>query len=216
MHSRRGFTLIEVVIALAVLAIAFFGMISVITYTTRMNLASRQRTAATLAAERKIEQMLNLAQFDKIYATYSQMTQGLGWDLVDGLEPFVLNDPNELTMPTGWVYPVLGGPIGPQPANLYVRFPLNAAGNGFSEVGSGKFMGNVVYQNPDDPSSPVIGYRDIDLNGDGNTTSMSVQVGQLKVLPVVIEVHWKGAVGPSSGTTGHPFVSYKYTFFKKS
>jgi prepilin-type N-terminal cleavage/methylation domain-containing protein len=214
MHSRRGFTLVEVVIALAVLAFAFFGMISVITYTTRMNLSSRQRTAATLAAERKIEQMLNLAQFDKIYDTFSKMSaadQGLGWDLVDGLEPFILSDPNELTMPSGKVYPALAWP-----ANLYVRFPRNMNDNGFSEVGSGKFMGNVVYQKPDDPSSPVIGYRDIDLNGDGKTDNTSVQVSDLKVLPVVIEVHWKGAVGPSSGINGHPFVSYKYTFFKKS
>ena len=109
------------------------------------------------------------------------------------------------------VYPALAWP-----ANLYVRFPRNMNDNGFSEVGSGKFMGNVVYQKPDDPSSPVIGYRDIDLNGDGKTDNTSVQVSDLKVLPVVIEVHWKGAVGPSSGINGHPFVSYKYTFFKKS
>ena len=51
--SRRtsGFTLIEVVIALAVLAIAFFGLISVITYTTRMNMSTRERMLAMRAAE---------------------------------------------------------------------------------------------------------------------------------------------------------------------
>src|SRR5262245_28469850 len=102
MNSRsKGFTLIEVVIALAVLAVAFFGMISVVTYTTRMNLASQQRTTATRAAEKKIEQMLNTALFDDIYARFSMIgstDQGLGWDKVDGLEYFQLSDPIELTM----------------------------------------------------------------------------------------------------------------------
>jgi prepilin-type N-terminal cleavage/methylation domain-containing protein len=213
-HSSRtgGFTLVEIVIALAVLAIAFFGMISVITYTTRMNLASQQRTTATRAAERKVEQMLNLP-FDKIYAQFSQMgsgDKGFGWDLVDGLEPYVLNDPKELLMATGYPYPALTWN-----ANIYVRFPLNSLGNGFSEVGSGQFFGNAIHQNPEDPSSPIIGYRDIDLNGDGDTSDTSVQVSQLKVLPIVVEVHWKGAVGPNSGTRGHPYVIYKYMFFNK-
>src|SRR5262245_25897285 len=105
----RGFTLVEIVIALAVLAIAFFGMISVITYTTRMNLASQQRTTATRAAERKVEQMLNLP-FDRIYSQFSLMgstDKGFGWDTVDGLESYVLNDPKELQMATGYLYPAL-------------------------------------------------------------------------------------------------------------
>jgi len=210
----RGFTLVEVVIALAVLAFAFFGMISVITYTTRMNLASQQRTLATRAAERKIEQMLNLADFSKIYDQFSRNgsgDQGLGWDVVDGLESYPLTDVKELTMGTGFVYPVNAG-VG---ANLFVRFPLNAAGNGFSEIGSGKFLGNVIYKNPDDPASGIIGYRDIDLNGDGDALDTSVQVSELKILPVIVEVHWKGAVGPATGNLGHPFVSYKYIFLNK-
>jgi len=184
MPSRsRGFTLVEVVIALAVLAFAFFGMISVITYTTRMNLASQQRTLATRAAERKIEQMLNMADYSRIYEQFSKNgpgDQGYGWDIVEGLESYALNQPEELTMATGYVYPVLSPAL---KANLFVRFPLNAGGNGFNEVGSGKFMGNVIYQNPDDPASLILGYRDVDLNG--------------------------------NGTAGHPYVSYKYTFFNK-
>jgi len=213
MSSRsKGFTLIEVVIALAVLAIAFFGMISVVTYTTRMNLASQQRTTATRAAEKKIEQMLNTAQFDDIYARFSMIgstDKGLGWDTVDGLEYFPLSDPIELTMATGYKYP----PI--KDAQLFVRFPLNAAGNGFSEVGSGQFFGNAIHAKPDDPSSPIVGYRDIDLNGNGNTTDPSVQPNELKILPVIIEVHWKGSVVSQTGTSGHPFVSYRYTFFRR-
>ena len=220
MHSRshrpaRGFTLVEVVIALAILAIAFFGMISVITYTTRMNLASQQRTTASRAAERKVEQMLNLASFEKIYDQFSKIgsgDQGMGWDVVDGLEPFQLNDPAELTMGTGYVYPALPASW---KASLYVRFPLNIGGNGFNEIGSGKFFGNAIHQNPDDAGSPVVGWRDLDLNGDGDTTDTSVAVSQLKILPVVVEVHWKGAVGPNSGTKGHPYVIYKYMFFNK-
>jgi prepilin-type N-terminal cleavage/methylation domain-containing protein len=216
MPSRsRGFTLVEVVIALAVLAFAFFGMISVITYTTRMNLASQQRTLATRAAERKIEQMLNMADYSRIYEQFSKNgpgDQGYGWDIVEGLESYALNQPEELTMATGYVYPVLSPAL---KANLFVRFPLNAGGNGFNEVGSGKFMGNVIYQNPDDPASLILGYRDVDLNGNGSTTDPAVQAADLKVLPVIVEVHWKGAVGPGSGTAGHPYVSYKYTFFNK-
>src|SRR5688572_8467110 len=139
MRSRaRGFTLIEIVIALAVLAIAFFGMISVITYTTRMNLASQQRTTATRAAERKIEQMLNANLFDAgTFAEFSKCgpnDKGLGWDTVEGLEGFRLDDPAFLQMATGMNYPPVV-PVTPNTeATLFVRFPLNAAGNGFSEV----------------------------------------------------------------------------------
>src|SRR5689334_7336612 len=152
--NRRvsGFTLVEVVIALAVLAIAFFGLISVITYTTRMNVATRERMLAMRAAEKKIEQMLGCATFDEIFTTYSQQDEGLGWEQVEGLVPF---DPIPLPGPADPKYPTTPKAV------LYVRFPWNATRTGLFEPGSGQFMDN---------KDALGNFADLDLNRNGSTT----------------------------------------------
>lgn len=214
-RRSRGFTLVEVVIALAILAIAFFGMVSVITYTNRMNLNTKQRLLAMRAVEKKIEQMLATASFNDIYLMFSKQgtgDKGYGWDLVPDLDEkraFIIDDPNQLKMPTGYTYPKLSFPT-----NLVVRFPLNSSGSGFSEVGSGEFLGNAVYNVANTPSSGLKEWRNIDLNSDGDNTDTDIQLTDIRVLPVLVEVHWIGVAGPKTGTRGHPFVQYRYTFFR--
>src|SRR6516165_4333483 len=107
MHrSKSGFTLIEVIIAMTVVAIAIFGLVSVITYTTRSNMATKERTLALRAAERKIEQMMTTSPFSDIVDRYNNTTVGWGVDDVEYLLP-----------------------IGGQSHTIFVEFPLGALPN---------------------------------------------------------------------------------------
>jgi type IV pilus assembly protein PilV len=57
-HARqRGFTLIEVLIAVIVLAIGFLGMASLQVTATRLNQRAHQRSQATLLAEDLLDRM---------------------------------------------------------------------------------------------------------------------------------------------------------------
>jgi type II secretion system protein I len=223
MRTRRskGFTLIEVVIALAILAFALFGAISVITYTTRMNIGIRERTLAMRAAERKIEQMLSCGDFSEIYVKFKDQTEGVGWEAVEGLTP---NDPAPLLPPTDagtYQYPTWSNKLLPPPprAVLFVRFPLSADGTSFSEgkdgayPGSGEFTESYVVDGKGQPiidkSTGKLQPVDFDFDGNGKMTDqiLTTDISTLKLLPVSIEVYWKGSVGNTS-------LKYRYIFFK--
>jgi len=229
-RRTAGFSLMEVVIALAVLAFAMFGAVSVITYTTRMNMASREQFLAMRAAEKKIEQMLSCATFDEIFAQFCQQTEGLGWDQV--WESDLTGVPRAVLLPLpnipvadrtvqflgggGFVYPV------PDPkATLFVRFPVsnasNAAANSWRipEAQAGGFIGLK-------DATTAAPKADMDLNSNNRTDdtfsnvvpppvgtiAMTGTTG-LKLLPVQIDVYWKGAAGPAH-------LSYRYTFLRKN
>lgn len=245
LNRRRltlGFTLVEVVIALAILAMAFFGMISVIAYSTRMNQATKERMFAMRAAEAKVEQMLACGGFDNIYPMFSQQKVGLGWDEVreaalDGNQYYALAPVNPpvvpATLPTGFTYPPATNPgskmpspanpaptapsftyVGTPQATVFVRFPLNAGGN-LTEVGTGVFMDNYTV------SGGVKTFVDMDLNGKGGNAESAGAGGtlvltEIKLLPVIIEVIWKGTAGPVSGNKGNTYLQYRYTFFRKT
>jgi len=228
MRSPRsdGFTLVEVVIALSILAFALFGSISAITYCTRMNSVTRERMLALRAAERKIEQMLSVGDFTQIYQNYSLQAQGIGWDVVDGLEPI---DPAPLPPPNDqptYVYPSWTNKTLPPPprAVLFVRFPLSQDGSYFSEGPDGTFKGSGVmtdtYQvdakgnRVKDGGGNIIP-QDFDFNGNGVVTDKILvsQVSTLKLLPVTIEVYWKSAANPGRNV-GPAYLKYQYIFFK--
>ena len=65
-RSRAGISLLEVTIALGVLVLALIGLMSVFTHTTRHNATNRENRAARLAAEQKIEELMN-TPFDQIF-----------------------------------------------------------------------------------------------------------------------------------------------------
>jgi prepilin-type N-terminal cleavage/methylation domain-containing protein len=217
-RRTSGFTLVEVVISLAILAIAFFGLISVITYTTRMNMSTKERMLAMRAAEKKIEQMLSAGDFDSIYTTFGgavgSQTEGLGWEQVEGLEPVV---PAPVAPPTdapiGYNYPTSGArPV------LFVRFPLNSTGNGFNEAGTGAFTDTYTLANANQPASasnPKT-FVDLDLNRNGVNTDAGIVITNCRILPVSVEVYWRGIVGPSRGNTGNNYLIYRYTFLRKT
>jgi prepilin-type N-terminal cleavage/methylation domain-containing protein len=221
-RKSLGFTLMEVVIALAILAVALFGSISVITYTTRMNLSSRERMIAMRAAEKKIEQMLSCTDLVELYNKFSDQTEGYGWEMVDGLEPV---DPAPIGPPPGVLTPYPTG-INVRRPILFVRFPLNNTGTAITEVGSGKFMGCYVV----DAKGKIVADKTgngtpLDQDFDGNTQTdnevLLANLNTLKLLPVTVEVYWKGATGMVTGNSkvgfaGMSTLSYKYTFFKKN
>jgi len=217
-RRNSGFTLVEVVISLAILAIAFFGLISVITYTTRMNMSTKERMLAMRAAEKKIEQMLSSSDFDSIYTTFGgsvgSQTEGLGWEQVEGLEPIVpapVSPPTDA--PIGYTYPTSGArPV------LFVRFPLNAAGTGFDEVGTGSFSDTYTLANPNavpSASNPKV-FVDLDLNANNSNIDANLAITACKILPVSVEVYWRGIVGPTRGNVGNSYLIYRYTFLRKT
>jgi len=221
-RKSRGFTLMEVVIALAILAVALFGSISVITYTTRMNMASRERVLAMRAAEKKIEQMLSCTDLTELYNKFSDQSEGYGWEMVDGLEPV---DPAPLPPPNGVITPYPTG-INTRRPMLFVRFPLNNNGTAITEVGSGAFMGcyqvdakGKIVVDAAGKGTPI----DQDFNGNNKNDEeiLLSNLSTLKLLPVTVEVYWKGSTGivtgnPKTGYAGMCTLSYKYTFFKKT
>jgi len=210
--SKAGFSLVEVVIALAVMAIAFFGMLSVITYTSRINAQLRERMYATRAAEKKIEQMLKSLNFNDLDSFRTQ-NEGLGWEQVLETDPSGFTKPVLLPIPasrrppavvaTGWDY---NAPPGPDDkAVLFVRFPLNASGS-YTETNTGRFCDNYILADPNDPNSKV--YSDLDLDANG-AASGALPIASCKILPVIVEVLWSGVSGPVN------VLRYRYTFYRK-
>jgi type II secretion system protein I len=224
---RAGFTLVEVVIALAILAFALFGAISVISYTSRMNQASRERMLAVRAAERKIEQMLSYGDdLDGMFRQFRQHVEGMEWEQVDGLEPV---DPAPLAPQRdpgnpAYAYPTWSPKVGTPPRRpvLFVRFPLNANGDSFTEVGSGQFANSYQVdpvthlQKKDVAGNPLWLDMDFDQNTKVTDTILTTDtVAKIKQLPVSVQVYWRGTVGPKVGNAGNTYLVYNYTFLKK-
>ncbi len=69
-RRRRGFSLLEVMIALAVIAIALFAALSMIVQTASSKENMREQEIAKEAASAKIEE-IKARTFGEIYATYN-------------------------------------------------------------------------------------------------------------------------------------------------
>ena len=59
--SRSGFTLVEVLVALTIFAIALLGLVSLLTTTIQANAQARRMTAATNLAQDRLEEIRNMA-----------------------------------------------------------------------------------------------------------------------------------------------------------
>ena len=191
-RNQSGFTLIEVIIAMTVVAVAIFGLVSVITYTTRGNLATKQRMIALRAAERKIEQMMTTSPFSSIVDNYNNATQGWGVDTVEYLEP-----------QKGQTY------------TIFVEFPLGAGTNTLNETITGNPATTAdpgwmeLGSMPAGYTADGAGQLNLDLNGNGNITDAAVASTACLIIPVRVRVKWKGVYGNTE-------MVYKYTFLKKS
>ncbi|MBI2900013.1 MAG: prepilin-type N-terminal cleavage/methylation domain-containing protein [Planctomycetes bacterium] len=99
MRHRRGVSLLEVMIALAVIAIALLGIVAVYLKTADVKEANREAQIAKTAATRRFEQIRTTAMtnFNAVLATYQSSTfsvpglnhagtadkQGLGTVMID-------------------------------------------------------------------------------------------------------------------------------------
>lgn len=160
------------------MAVALFGMISVITFTTRSNMATRENMLAMRAAEKKIEEMKN-TNFADIFTTFNAAAE----------QTFDINPSAVKTYGKDDLVPF------PPDAKVgKVKFPVN--GSLLDESQTGALMSNL---------NGAGAVADFDLNGDGKVGGT---VTTYMILPVVIEIHWKGVQGERK-------LSYKHIFFNK-
>jgi prepilin-type N-terminal cleavage/methylation domain-containing protein len=192
-----GFTLVEVVFALAILAMALFGMISVISYSSRSNTVARERMLAMRAAEKQMEIMKNMAAtqpLNAIFKTYSATPTFQVYNdmyLQDPSKP--ATDPVNALVPA--ISPNMGASGGPTPAG---SVSFNLVGAALVETGSGTFLGRL-----DAGGVPV----DVDMDGDGFITGNDQSNNpNLGALPVKIAINWIGVKGP-----GQIILTYIFT-----
>ncbi len=76
MHSTRGVSLVELMIALAVIAIALLGIVGVFLNTLSVKEANREQQIAKTAATRRLEEIRTAAQtdFGTVATTYANTT----------------------------------------------------------------------------------------------------------------------------------------------
>ena len=167
-RTRSGFTLVEVMVALALVAFALMGFSRSLVSTMVASETDREVRAATEAA-RAVMERLSGASFTDVFALYNAdpsddpggpgTAPGPGVDL-PGLAPLE-NDPD------GRVGEILL-PVLDNGGNLEVREDLNAPWLGMPR----------------------------DLNGDGLIDALDHSADYI-VLPVVVRFEWQGSGGPA-------------------
>jgi len=168
--ARRGLTLIEITITLAILIAAVLGFSQSLLdsmVTTRLN---RQVSLATDGARRVISDLQGTG-FEQVFAQFNSGANGnllgsqpitAGGFVIDGLQPL----PGD---PDGMVGRILFPEVVPAGGPVQLR---------------------------EDVVDPRFG-TPRDLNGDGVAGDALDHSGDYRILPVVIEVDWNGASGPA-------------------
>lgn len=90
--DNKGFTLIEIMIAIAIIAIAIFGVMSVVVMVLKGNIHSNKVTTSTSLAQAKMEDIKNM-DYSAISGTYTVYTDSY-------LEVTVKNDTPGTNMKT--------------------------------------------------------------------------------------------------------------------
>ena len=192
-HPRvwRGFTMVEIMIALAVFAIAFMGLFSLMWHSMRTKREAREDIMAVTAANNQLERVLS-ADFASVFATYNDVEFSI---------------PSQDHRP--W-RPAM------QPGELHWR---DATQQWTDNAGQQLNQGRIIFPNADpefadtinegvtpasissDPNDPVRrAYEELgcprDLNGDGDAEDqISANDPSLKLLPVVLHVEWEDLNG---------------------
>lgn len=184
-RDSAGFSLVEVVIAMSIMAIALFGMISVITYSSRNNAVARERMLAIRAAEKQIETMKVMATSGALNVIFNTYTTA-------GKSTFDVYQDNDLTLTTG--IPALT----PSPTGK-ILFPADTSTPPkLLETLTGAFLGRY------DPVTFAPLNIDLDQSGAIENTDKSTSPN-LGALPVKVTVSWKGVAGPGEVTIFYVF-----------
>lgn len=166
-HARAGLTLIEVLCALTILLLSVLGFAQAITASARNAQATKERTLATEAARRMIEE-LEANVFPEVFWRYND---------------FANDDPGGAGTAQGAHFAV--------PA-LHLQ---NGDADGF--VGDIVFptRPNLPGALREDVVDAKLG-TPRDLNADGLIDSVN-HAGNYRILPVLVRVRWRGAAGNS-------------------
>lgn len=70
LHNAKGFTMIEVILAIAIIAIGMFAVMSLVTIVIKGNTQSKKVTTATTLAQDKMEYFKGIS-YDNISGTYT-------------------------------------------------------------------------------------------------------------------------------------------------
>jgi type II secretory pathway pseudopilin PulG len=168
--GRRGLTLLEVVMTLSILVAALLGLAQALLDSMTTNALNRQVALATDGARRVVSDLQG-ADFGQLFGLYNSGQQG---------------------SPLGG-RPVQGGGF-----EIEGLTPLAGDADGL--------VGRILFPEVVDAAGLVQLREDLDddrfgtprdLNGDGVVGDALDHSGDYRVLPVVIEVDWRGPEGPA-------------------
>ncbi|MEX1023869.1 MAG: prepilin-type N-terminal cleavage/methylation domain-containing protein [Planctomycetota bacterium] len=201
-HSRRGTTLLELVIVMAILIVAVSMFSQIVASTAQLRATSHERALAAEAARAMIERMRNEELndvFDLFNASKADDPAGAGSApghrfRVRGLSP--RDDDGDGFV--GEIYlPAMFMPEGSNEG--LTQQGLEAAAGGSSDDGtSNRTRGMLTgrWSVREDAEIPELGMPR-DLNGDGHVDGVDHRY-DLHVLPVCVKVSWKGSHGDRS------------------
>lgn len=169
-RSRAGFSLVEIVVAGLVLAIAVCGMSGSMVSAVAVNRVNRETALAQEAVQRQME----LLQGTVFEETFQRFNTNPGDDPAVGASP-------------GANFAVFGLDVtdgDPDGRAGQIEFPtLDVAG---------------VLQLREDVFDPALGMPR-DLNGSGNVDALN-HANDYRLLPVRVRVQWRGVAGPRTLT----------------
>jgi len=191
MRSQAGFTLLELMVAVVIIVVAFFGLLLSLHYGSVLNETARQMQSAHEAARQALE-AVRAYQFEFIYRCFDSDTtddpNGTG-----SAEATLF--PLNLTIAQGGNNPpltALGDGIG---NNFVVDGLPPMASDPDGVVGAILFpeavdAGNVVLS--ERGQDPLLGV--LDLNGNGSVNDLNV-TSDYVLLPLTVIVQWQGLFG---------------------
>jgi len=178
-RKTAGFTMIELMVAVSVIAVMLIGAGSAVTTSMRLNQLMREESAAIRVAEAKIAE-IRAATFAYAASGYNNHTFSVR--LLRQHQVSMGLEVSGAAQPEGEV--VLVTNETPNEASYGRDLDDEAGPDGVDLNGDGFAIGNLT-----SPSSGSL--FPLDLNGNGNTTDGVVTAADLKLLPVVVIVRWR-------------------------
>jgi len=181
-RAEAGFTLLELMVAVVIIVVAFFGLLLSLHYGSVLNETARQLQSAHEGARQTLE-AVRAYEFEFIYQCFNTDTT---------------DDPNGAGTAESTLFPLnvgaaLGDGIG---SNFVVEGLPPLTSDPDSVVGAIIFpevveSGSVVLSEQGQ-TDPLLGV--LDLNGDGDVNDVNV-TNDYVLLPVTVLVQWQGLFG---------------------